>query len=45
MVVRGAQPDIRSFRDVRTVEECIRVREDWFSEVRAKAAAVYNPPA
>jgi hypothetical protein len=36
-------PDIWRFRDVQTVEDCIRVREEWISEDLAKVLRKSNP--
>ncbi|MGH3255110.1 MAG: hypothetical protein ACRDOU_06810 [Streptosporangiaceae bacterium] len=36
-------PDIWRFRDVQTVEDCIRVREEWVSEDLAKVLRMSNP--
>ncbi len=38
-------PDIWRFRDVQTVEDCIRVREEWISEARAMVPRMRNLPA
>lgn len=35
-------PDIWRFRDVQTVEDCMRVREEWESEARAKVPHMRN---
>jgi hypothetical protein len=37
-------PDTWRFRDVRTVEDCIKVREEWVSEAQAKVPLMHNPP-
>lgn len=36
-------PDIWRFRDVQTVEDCIRVREEWVSEGEADVTPIRSP--